>query len=271
MTEQLFQRRRFLALLGAGAGAAAAGTAGVLSGASAWADSGGTKSGPHFSYEGATRAERWGSLSPQYRTCSAGTSQTPINVIGANVEPSASSAQLRYQGVAATALNNGHTLQISTKGGASIVLDGVNYELKQFHYHTPSEHTYDGRPFMVEWHFVHQDTAGNTAAVAVMANVGSAHPGYASILTAAPMREGKPMPLPAPVDPTVLLPADRSAIGYDGSLTTPPCTQAVHWTLFVQPVEMSEAQVQMLQNYLGPNARSLQAVNGRPLRRRAVS
>ena len=173
MIDQPVHRRRFLALLGAGAGAAAAGTSSVLSGASAWADSGGSKSGPHFSYEGPTRAARWGSLSPQYRACSAGNSQTPINVISGNVEPSASSAQLHYQGVAATAINNGHTLMINTKSGASIVVDGASYDLKQFHYHTPSEHTYDGRPFMVEWHFVHQNSAGNTAAVAVMANVGA--------------------------------------------------------------------------------------------------
>jgi carbonic anhydrase len=271
MTDELVHRRRFLALLGAGAGAAAAGTSGVLSGASAWADSGGSKSGPHFSYEGPTRAARWGSLSPDYRACSAGNSQTPINVISGNVEPSASSAQLHYQGVAATALNNGHTLMINAKSGASIVVDGASYDLKQFHYHTPSEHTYDGRPFMVEWHFVHQDSAGNTAAVAVMANVGAAHPGYAAILAAAPTGEGKTKSLPAPVDPAGLLPADRSAVGYDGSLTTPPCTEALHWTLFVQPVEMSLDQVQMLQNYLGPNARTLQAINGRTLHTRTVT
>jgi carbonic anhydrase len=271
MTEHLVHRRHFLALLGAGAGAAAAGTAGVLSGTWAWADSGSGKSGPHFSYEGSTRAERWGSLSPKYRACSAGTSQTPINVISSNVEPSSSNAQLQYQSVAATALNNGHTLRIDTSSGASIVVDGATYDLKQFHYHTPSEHTYDGRPFAVEWHFVHQDSAGKAAVFAVMANVGAAHPGYAPILAAAPAREGKTKALTSPVNPSDLLPADRSAIGYEGSLTTPPCTEAVNWTLFVQPIEMSEDQVQTLQNYLGPNARPLQPVNGRHLQSRTVT
>jgi carbonic anhydrase len=104
-----------------------------------------------------------------------------------------------------------------------------------------------------------------------MANVGAAHPGYAAILAAAPTGEGKTKSLPAPVNPTGLLPADRSAIGYDGSLTTPPCTEALHWTLFVQPIEMSQDQVQMLQNYLGPNARPLQAINGRTLHTRTVT
>ena len=271
MTDQLVHRRRFLALLGAGAGVAAAGTAGVLSGASAWADSGSSKSGPHFSYEGPTRAERWGSLSPRYRACSAGTSQTPINVISSSVEPSSSNAQLQYQSVAATALNTGHYLQINTASGASIVLDGAKFDLKQFHYHTPSEHAYDGRPFMVEWHFVHKDSAGKTAVFAVMANAGAAHAGYAPILAAAPAREGKTKALASPVNPSDLLPADRSAIGYEGSLTTPPCTEAVNWTLFAQPIEMSEDQVQMLQNYVGPNARPLQPMNGRHLQSRTVT
>jgi carbonic anhydrase len=192
-------------------------------------------------------------------------------VISSSVESSSSNAQLQYQSVSGTALNTGHNLQINTARGASIVVDGAKYDLKQFHYHTPSEHTYDGRPFMVEWHFVHQDTAGHIAVIAVMAKVGAAHPGYAPILAAAPVSEGKTKALSSPVDPTGLLPADRSAIGYEGSLTTPPCTEAVNWTLFVQPIEMSEDQVQMLQNYLGPNARPLQPVNGRSLRRRAVT
>src|SRR5260370_11208049 len=106
---------------------------------------------------------------------------------------------------------------------------------------------------MVEWHFVHQDSAGNTAAIAVMANVGTAHPGYGAVLAAAPTGQGKTKSLPAPVDPTGLLPADRSAIGYDGSLTTPPCTHALHCTLFFQPSEMSDDPVHGRQNYLGPN------------------
>ncbi len=270
MGDQRVHRRRFLALLGAGAGAAAAGTAGAVSAASAWAASG-SDQGPHFSYEGPTRAEKWGTLSPKYRACSAGGSQTPINIAVSSVEPSSSSAQLNYQSVPATALNNGHTLQIKTHSGASITVDGKSYDLKQFHYHTPSEHTYDGRPFMVEWHFVHQDNSGNTAVLAVMANVGGANPGYDPIIAAAPPREGKSKALASPVDLTSLLPTDRSAIAYSGSLTTPPCTEPVNWALFVQPVEMSENQVQTLQRYLGPNARPLQPLNGRRLQSRTVN
>jgi carbonic anhydrase len=270
MTDHGLHRRRFLALLGAGTGAAVAGGVGALSG-SAWAGSEKDKDAPHFSYEGETRAEEWGSLSPEYRTCSIGDSQTPINVVAADAEPSSSTLELRYQPVAASALNNGHTLQVVTKAGSSAVLDGAEYPLVQFHYHTPSEHTFDGRPYLVEWHFVHQDASGNAAVVAVVVNLGASHAGYDPILAAAPAREGKTKKLSSPVDPSALLPQDRTAVGYDGSLTTPPCTEAVHWTLLVQPIEMSEEQVQTLQIYLGPNARPLQLANGRPLQIRAVT
>src|SRR5260370_17723698 len=103
---------------------------------------------------------------------------------------------------------------------------------------------------MVEWHFVHQDSAGNTAAIAVMANVGAAHPGYGAILAAAPTGEGKTKSLPSPVDPTGLLPADRSSIGYHASLTTPPFPQAPHWTLFFPPPQMTQDQSRLPTNSL---------------------
>lgn len=269
MNDTRVHRRRFLAFLGVGAGATIASSA--LPGA-AWAkEKEKEKEAPHFTYEGETRAELWGELAPEYETCSIGGEQTPINVATTDAASSTSALELRYQPVAASALNNGHTLQVVTEPGASIALDGAEYELVQFHYHTPSEHTYDGRPYLVEWHFVHQDADANTAVVGVMVNLGAEHEGFAPILAAAPAREGKTKKLPGTVDPSALLPSDRTAVGYDGSFTTPPCTEGVKWTLLTAPIEMSEAQVQELQNYLGPNARPLQPANGREVVTRSVT
>lgn len=266
--EHDMHRRRFLALLGIGASAAAAGSAGVLSGA-AFAES--EQEPPHFGYEGKVRAERWGSIAPEYETCSVGDSQTPVNLVPAEAQASSSTLELRYTPVGASTFNNGHTLQVVTDEGALIVLDGQEFPLLQFHYHTPSEHTVDGRPYLVEWHFVHQTADGKTAVLGVMVQMGAEHPGFVPILGAMPKREGKTKDLADPVDPAALLPADRSAVGYGGSLTTPPCTEAVHWTVFDAPIEMSEDQIRTLQGYLGPNARPLQALNGRTFERRSVS
>ncbi|MFO7590261.1 MAG: carbonic anhydrase family protein [Acidimicrobiia bacterium] len=262
-------RRRFLGLLGAGAGATVAGAAGVLVGGTAWGES--ETEPPHFGYEGKVRADRWGSLAPEYETCSIGTSQAPVNLVPADGQPSSSTLELRYAPVAASTLNNGHTLQVVTEEGASVAIDGEAFPLVQFHYHTPSEHTLDGRPYLVEWHFVHQTADAKTAVLGVMVQLGAEHAGYASILAAMPKREGKTKALAAPVDPSALLPSDRAALGYGGSLTTPPCTEAVHWTVLETPIEMSEEQIRTLQNYLGPNARPLQALNGRTIERRSVA
>ncbi len=52
--------------------------------------------------------------------------------------------------------NNGHTLQATPQGKAqTIVINGKTYTLKQFHFHTPSEHTFKGKHFPMEAHFVH--------------------------------------------------------------------------------------------------------------------
>lgn len=45
------------------------------------------------------------------------------------------------------------------------------------------------------------------------------------------------------MDPTQFIPEDTSYYTYQGSLTTPPCSECVIWIVFKQPIEVSEEQV----------------------------
>ena len=59
-------------------------------------------------------------------------------------------------------INNGHTIQQNIKPGSSLRIPsmGQNYELKQFHFHSPSEHKVAGESFAMEMHFVHAGPEG---------------------------------------------------------------------------------------------------------------
>jgi carbonic anhydrase len=68
-----------------------------------------------------------------------------------------------------------------------------------------------------------------------------------------------------------LLPDDRSYWAYDGSFTTPPCTEGVKWHVLYEPVTVSLQQVAAFRSleflhhdgeFVG-NARPVQPLNGR--------
>ena len=65
------------------------------------------------------------------------------------------------------------------------------------------------------------------------------------------------------IDPSELLPADRSYFSYVGSLTTPPCTEGVRWFVLKDPVTVSSSEIGTFTKLYPRNARPLQPVNGR--------
>ena len=72
-------------------------------------------------------------------------------------------------------LNNGHTVQVNYAAGSSITTEGRVFELKQFHFHAPSENKINGKQFTLEAHLVHADKDDNLAVVAVMFEMGRAN------------------------------------------------------------------------------------------------
>ena len=108
----------------------------------------------HWSYEGPEGPEHWGELDPAYAACAKGTHQTPIDIhdaADADLPPLA----IDYKTLGQEVVNNGHTIQVNVAPGSTLTLNGVPYELKQFHFHTPSENDIDERPYAMEAHLVH--------------------------------------------------------------------------------------------------------------------
>ncbi|MCP5364439.1 MAG: carbonic anhydrase [Hyphomicrobiales bacterium] len=216
---------------------------------------------PHWDYQGAAGPEHWGDLSPAYRVCGVGVQQSPIDLhdaIGAKI----SDVAIDYTSGPFEVVNNGHTIQVNVAPGSRIRLDGTSYKLLQFHFHHPSEHLINGKPFEMEAHFVHISDDGVLAVLGVMISPGAANTVLAPVWEIMPASEGKSTSSRS-ISPADLLPRDRSLYRYLGSLTTPPCSEKVIWTVFKQPIEASHAQLNQFSALFAMNARPVLPLNRR--------
>jgi carbonic anhydrase len=218
---------------------------------------------PHFSYSGATGPEHWGELSASYAACSKGHEQSPVDIpSSAPLNPA--SIKFNYQPSALTIFNNGHTIRANIDKGSTIEIEGKTYTLLQFHFHDTSEHTMNGQAAPMEVHFVHQSADGELAVVGAMINRGAASAAYASVLAHMPTTEGEPeMISGVTIDPANMLPADRTYYRYEGSLTTPPCTEAVNWFVLHGGLTFSDAQIAAYAALFPNDARPVQPLGSR--------
>ena len=140
----------------------------------------------HWSYEGDSGPSSWGELNPAFSACSEGRSQSPIDITGATAEslaelsarfPSASLKVAHHEHMA-DAINNGHTIQVNYSEGDTLSVGDQNYELNQYHFHSPSEHTLEGNHFPMEMHMVHTASDGSLAVIGVFIEEGSHNPAF---------------------------------------------------------------------------------------------
>jgi carbonic anhydrase len=148
---------------------------------------------------------------------------------------------------------------------------GTTYKLVNFHFHHPAEHQANGVAMgPIELHLVHSaGTPPKTRllVVAVFMGIFSENSDDGKILAELVNNVGKSIA----VDATELLPNACPYFTYQGSLTTPPCTESVTWLLvdIGMPIHMDNVQkfksgLEAKYNY-GYNARGVQRLNGRPV------
>ena len=210
----------------------------------------------HWGYSGDEGPANWGALSPDYALCADGSAQSPIDIADAS-EVGLVDIAFDYGESANNIFNNGHTIQVNIDSGSGIVYNGIRYNLLQFHFHAPSEHTIDGQATPMEIHFVHQDpNSGSLAVVGVMLNEGeSENPAYASVFDNLPAEVGEARPAGDALELAAMLPVQRGYYTYQGSLTTPPCSEIVRWLVLDAPVALSSEQIAAYTAIYDSNAR----------------
>ena len=221
----------------------------------------------HWGYTGHEAPQNWGELSPEYSACKNGRTQSPIDISkdGVVATTGLEKIEFNYKTDAVGVVNNGHTIQVDIKEGSSIKIDGTVFNLKQFHFHTPSENMIEGKSFPLEAHFVHASKDGELAVVAVMFEEGQENKILKKIWSKMPhvagTKAGCGLPSSMIYD---MLPKDKSYYRFDGSLTTPPCSEGVRWFVFKDYATVSKEQVKEFFDVFGhENNRPTQPLNAR--------
>jgi len=228
----------------------------------------------HWTYSGEDGPEHWASLSPVYAACGQGHSQSPVD-LGASVTHGKVKVDLDYK---TTSLNiahnemvddivdNGHTIQITTQAGSVLKLGDNVYHLKQFHFHTPSEHTLDGKPLPMEMHMVHQNDDGKLAVLGVLIEEGMANKNIEKIIPYLPNAAGDAKHLAdIHIELNLQIPGNREAYHYTGSLTTPPCSENVEWLVLKEKLKFSAEQIKAFSSRMHNNSRPVQPLYGRQI------
>lgn len=227
------------------------------------------KKHPSWSYlKGATDGpHHWSDLSENFSICDQGSQQSPIDLN--NLVYSHATPQLRFHyGSSKIHLeNNGHTIQGHLVDGQHyLTVNGKKYDLAQFHFHSPGEHSVAGIPSDIELHFVHKNETGELAVVAVLINEssGKESAAFKPIWQMLPRTASTETTSKQQLQIGNLLPKESAYAHYQGSLTTPPCLEGVQWFVMTSPLTMSSGQVEVYSSiFQGPTNRPRQPLKGR--------
>lgn len=222
-----------------------------------------------------------------FPVCGSGSRQSPIDIRTATVRVRGGPPLMLESHASELAVENtGHVVEVPIPSDVQDVLRiaGDRYRLSQYHFHAPSEHAINGRRADVEAHFVYQSDAGATAVVAADYRVGpKPNELLERLLLAAPETAGEeahageanPVALLRGLDGVRVKHGSarvESFYGYDGSLTTPSCTEGVRWSVIAHGGQVPREAVTRFHDVIArfpnyarypDNNRPLQPLNGR--------
>ncbi|KAL4308650.1 hypothetical protein GQ457_01G012400 [Hibiscus cannabinus] len=226
-----------------------------------------------FSYiEGSGKGPKeWGRLDPHWKLCGTGKLQSPIDLVHGTpqVVPILGKLKRDYKPAPAVVRNRGHDIMVRWTGYAGqININGTYYKLLQCHWHSPSEHTFNGTRYQLELHIVHQSGRGELAVVAIVYKYG--RPDFFLTRLFHHIKsvgdEEKDLGI---VNPGDIKFGSRKYFRYVGSLTVPPCSENVVWTISNKVRTVSRKQLRLLRDVVHDgfeaNARPTQSFNGRPV------
>nr|GEY71448.1 alpha carbonic anhydrase 7-like [Tanacetum cinerariifolium] len=197
----------------------------------------------------------WGEIHSEWSMCNQGDLQSPVDLLHKRVETTSSLGRLDrdYKPANSTIVNRGHDMMLRWIGGAG-------------HLHI------NGTEFNLELHLVHQSTDGKIAVVGIMYKIGRPdsllslmEPYFKALASTKDVEKNVGI-----IDPRQIKVGSRKYYRYIGSLTTPPCTQNVIWTIVNKVRTVSREQLHAIReavhDHVEVNSRPVQPLNNRWLK-----
>lgn len=234
--------------------------------------------GVSWGYSGNIGPEHWGK---DFTMCGMGKNQAPIDIVDTrtlniselvtnqNTVGSRPAGFLKiefdYKEVPLKIINNGHAVEVEYDPGSKVTVHGKTRALKQFHFHSPSENQIGGESFPMEVHLVHADEDNNLTVIALMFTEGKPNPFIEKLWAHMPEQIGRQFVFAnEKINVMDMLPRDKKYYFYNGSLTTPPCSEGVAWLVLKEPIEVSKKQIELFRSTMGfANNRPTQPQNTR--------
>jgi carbonic anhydrase len=218
----------------------------------------------HWSYSGESGPEHWGTEDPSFATCGIGKHQSPID-IEKTVVKDLPELKFDYKDSPLKVTDTGHSIQVNAASGSGgLTVGDDHYNFVQAHFHEPSEERIHGKPYDMVAHIVHRNAQGELAVVAVLIRKGKTNEFLQPISDNLPPKGTTETDVAGKTfNVGQLLPEHHGYYTFDGSLTTPPCSENVRWFVLKTPVELSEAQLKAFKARYTHNNRPTQPLNGR--------
>lgn len=221
----------------------------------------------HWDYEGETGPEHWSEMD---KNDCGGNAQSPVDIVETEKDGALKPIDFHYNQKTKIhdVINNGHTIQFDFEPGDYVVINGNQYELKQFHFHEPAEHTIKGVRYPLVIHMVHKSKEGKFAVVAIMAQEDKkSNETFEFLDKYLPTKANDTVKVNDDFNINNVLPKNRTYYTYTGSLTTPPCTEGVQWFIFKNQIDVSIKMIKDLKKIMPVNNfRSVQELNGRKIK-----
>lgn len=209
-----------------------------------------------------------GPLGPSHwpSVCAIGKMQSPIDIQHSEKLP-IDTLKISYRPADLDIINdcNQYRILIKFPDNDWLIVGKKPYNLAEIHFRVPGENAVGGKRPPMSIQFVHYSPEGVFLIIEVPVVAGKENPLIKTLWQHIPAR-GKENKVPGvQIDPSGLLPADRSFYRFPGSLTTPICNEVVNWYVLKNPIELSEAQIAEYASQYHEVARPLQPLNGRPV------
>jgi len=215
-----------------------------------------------WGYSG-THGPRFWAKTPGWEACAATAAterQSPIDIDQAVADKELTRLQADLKETPVVVINNGHTIEEEYRPGSSLTVGGVRYDLKQFHFHTPSEHLLDGVTYPMEMHLVHAEHGHpeHLLVVGALFKEGNANKLLDKLIADVPAHAGEHADKDVKLDASAVFKRGEGYYHYEGSLTTPPYSESVTWLVLDQVHDASAEQIEAMNRIEGNNARHIQ-------------